>query len=175
MRIAVGSNNPVKIQAVSTVVLQAWPAATIHHLAVPSGVSDMPMSDRECIHGALTRASAARTALDADLGLGLEGGVQPVDGKLFLVGWVAAVDHLGRENYACAARLCLPARLSAAIQSGRELGPLLDELTGRQHTNHAEGAIGILTRKLMTRQRSFQVGVTYALAPWLTPEWYHDA
>jgi non-canonical (house-cleaning) NTP pyrophosphatase len=52
------------------------------------------------------------------------------------------------------------------------LGPLMDEITGRQDTNRAEGAIGILTQRVMTRQQSFETAVAYALAPWLNPELY---
>jgi non-canonical (house-cleaning) NTP pyrophosphatase len=48
----------------------------------------------------------------------------------------------------------------------------MDELTGRDMTKEAEGAIGILTQKLVTRQESFEAGVIYALTPWLNPELY---
>jgi inosine/xanthosine triphosphatase len=172
MEIAVGSENPVKIAAVRAVIAQIWPTAEVFGVAVPSGVRAMPMDDSECIAGARGRAMAALDLLNADLGLGLEGGVHQMDGRLFLTGWVVIVDRGGRESVASAARMPLPPAVGAAVAAGRELGPLMDELTGRERTNHAEGAIGILTHKLMTRQRSFEAGVAYALAPWLNPEWY---
>jgi inosine/xanthosine triphosphatase len=130
------------------------------------------MDDTECIAGARGRARTALSMTDGDLGLGLEGGVQSINGQLFLTGWVVIVDRRGRESMASAARVPLPPAVSQAVQSGRELGPVMDELTGREKTNHAEGAIGILTHQLMTRQRSFEAGIAYALAPWLNPEWY---
>jgi inosine/xanthosine triphosphatase len=130
------------------------------------------MDDAECISGARERARAALSKVDGDLGFGLEGGVQSFNGRLFLTGWVVIVDLHGRESLASAARVPLPPAVSRAVQIGRELGPVMDELTGREKTNHAEGAIGILTQKLMTRQRSFEAGIAYALAPWLNPEWY---
>ncbi|MCK4832695.1 MAG: inosine/xanthosine triphosphatase [Anaerolineales bacterium] len=172
MIIAVGSENPVKLAAVRTTIARIWPAAEVRGIAVPSGVSAMPMNDAECIAGARGRARAAVAALDANMGLGLEGGVQPADGQLFLTGWVVAVDRSGREGVGSAARLPLPPAVGAAVLAGRELGPLMDELTGRELTNHAEGAIGILTHQLMTRQLSFEAGVAYALVPWLNPELY---
>ena len=175
MRIAVGSQNPVKIAAVRTIVAKIWPAAEAHGVAVPSGVSAMPMNDAECIAGARGRATAALNALDADLGLGLEGGVHSINGQLFLTGWVMAVDRAGRESIGSAARMPLPPAVSAQVLSGRELGLVMDELTGRERTNHAEGAIGILTHQLMTRQRSFEAAVAYALVPWLNPvDWGLD-
>jgi inosine/xanthosine triphosphatase len=171
-RIAVGSRNPVKIKAVSSVVARVWPEAEVVGVKVSSRVRAMPMSEAECIAGARERAAAARELLDADLGLGLEGGVQPLDGHLFLMGWVAVVDRCGRETLGSGARIPLPPRVAAAVEAGQELGPVMDRLTGREKTNRAEGAVGILTRGLVTRQHSFEVSVAYALAPWLNPEWY---
>jgi inosine/xanthosine triphosphatase len=170
--IAVGSGNPVKIRAVSRVIARVWPEAEVVGVQVSSGVRAMPMNEAECIAGATERARAARELLDADLGLGLEGGVQAADGRLYLSGWVAAVDRRGRESLASGARIPLPPQVAAAVQAGEELGPVMDRLTGREKTKHAEGAVGILTRGLVTRQGSFEAGVAYALVPWLNPEWY---
>lgn len=174
MLIAVGSENPVKIAAVRAVTLRVWPQAEVQGVAVPSGISPMPQNDAECIAGARGRARAALQALDAHLALGLEGGVQALEGEILLTGWVAALDLHGREGLGSGARLLLPSVVTRRLRAGRELGPLMDELTGRERTNHAEGAIGILTCNLMTRQRSFEAGVAYALAPWLNPVWYAD-
>ena len=172
IKIAVGSTNPVKIAAVHTIVAQVWPEAEVCGVQAPSGVGAKPMDDTECIAGARGRATTALAMIDADLGLGLEGGVQQMNGQLFLTGWVVIVDRHGRESLASAARVPLPPAVSHAVQAGRELGQVMDALTGREKTNHAEGAIGILTHKLMTRQRSFEAGIAYALTPWLNPEWY---
>ncbi|MEO7963075.1 MAG: DUF84 family protein, partial [Gemmatimonadaceae bacterium] len=49
--------------------------ALVQHVAVPSGVPDQPWGDDETIRGARNRTVAARVALDADLGVGIEGGV----------------------------------------------------------------------------------------------------
>lgn len=74
MKIAVGSTNPTKLNAVRTVVEQVWPAAELLPVAVPTGVSAMPMSDAECIAGARNRAKEARELTGATFGVGLEGG-----------------------------------------------------------------------------------------------------
>ncbi len=172
MKVAVGTQNPVKIAAVRAIVARTWPTAEVQGVAVDSGVSAMPLSDDECIAGAHSRAASAMATLDADLGLGLEGGVHPINGQLYLTGWVVAVDRHGRQGIGSSVRMPLPPAVSAAVSAGEELGPLMDELTGREQTNHEEGAIGILTCMLMTRQRSFEAGVAYALVPWLNPKWY---
>jgi inosine/xanthosine triphosphatase len=172
MKIAVGSGNPVKISAVEAIIARVWPMADVESIPVASGVNPMPMDDDECISGAMARALASRAAVDADLGVGLEGGVHWAGQRLFLTGWVAVVDRNGRNSFASASRLPLPEPIAAAVRAGRELGPLMDEVTGRQDTRLAEGAIGILTHGLMTRQASFEAAVAYALAPWLSPELY---
>jgi inosine/xanthosine triphosphatase len=172
MKIAVGSRNPVKIDAVRATIGRVWPSAQVEAIAVRSGVSSMPLSDDECILGALTRAVEGQAAMDADLGIGLEGGVQPTRYGDFLIGWVAVVDDGGRQSLASATRIQLPEELAKVVRTGRELGLVMDELTGRHGTKQAEGAVGILTRNLITRQESFETAIAYALAPWLNPELY---
>lgn len=72
-RVAVGTKNPAKIDAVESKVQIQWPDSEIIPVSVPSGVSEMPMSDAECIQGAKNRASAALAEANADLAFGLEG------------------------------------------------------------------------------------------------------
>lgn len=170
--IAVGSRNPVKINAVAEIVAQRWPQATVTGVAVPSGVSPMPMSDHETLSGARNRAKAAREALNADLGFGLEGGVEPTADGLFLMGWVVVVDRLGREGIGGAAKLPLPTHIARRVLAGEELGPVMDDVLDDHNIKQKGGAVGALTDGLILRQDTFKVGVAYALAPFLVPELY---
>ena len=74
-RIAVGSTNPVKVGAVRAVMERLGGAGDVSGVSVPSGVPDQPWGDEQTIRGALARARAAREVSDADLGVGIEGGV----------------------------------------------------------------------------------------------------
>ena len=47
MKVAVGSTNPVKITAVSQIFRRVWPDAEVMSVSVPSGVTEMPMTDEE--------------------------------------------------------------------------------------------------------------------------------
>ena len=90
MRILVGSNNPVKINAVQRAFSKFWDVE-ISNMEVDSGVSDMPMSDEESIKGALNRAMNAMQP-NIDFSVGLEGGLiaqLPVQG-----GVPRVMDHL---------------------------------------------------------------------------------
>ena len=64
----------------------------------------------------------------------------------------------------------LPPDVARAIRDGEELGHAMDALTGGRDTKRGVGAVGILTAGLIDRQRAYEMLVTYALAPWLTPE-----
>ena len=97
--IAVGSKNPVKVGAVQAVLARIAPEASVEGVAVPSGVSYQPWGDEETIRGALARAHAARVALGADWGVGIEGGVIDDGGtRVRTCAWAAIVGRDGREG-----------------------------------------------------------------------------
>lgn len=170
--IAVGSLNPVKIGAVSDAVSRCWPAAQITGVDVDTGVSPMPLSDAECIAGARNRAHAARRALDADYGVGLEGGVNPEAIGLMLLGWVVICHRDGREGIACTAKIPLPPAIAARVRAGAELGPLMDALLQVEEVRKQGGASGALTAGLVPRRAKFAQAVAYALSPFVAPEFY---
>ncbi len=171
-RIAVGSRNPVKIRAVQAVVRQIWPAAEVVGVSVPSGVDVQPRTEAQTRLGALNRARAARLAVDADLGVGLEGGVEELRGRLYLVNSVVAVDRDGQQGEGGGVRMELPPAFRASLDAGRELGDLIDAASGQLNTKQKDGAIGLLTAGLADRQQSFEQALTYALVRWLAPSLY---
>jgi inosine/xanthosine triphosphatase len=167
--IAVGSTNPVKIGAVRAVLGPLAAAARIDAIAVPSTVADQPFGDDETIRGALARASAARDALGADIGVGIEGGVveQP-DGRMRTCAWAAIIDAAGRSGVGGSLAMPLPARVAAMIRDGVELGHAMDRLVDGHNTKQGRGAVGILTAGLVDRQGAYEVLLRYALAPFVT-------
>ena len=175
MKIAVGSTNPTKLKAVRAAVRRVWPQAEIVGVNVPSGVSAMPLSDPECLAGARRRAHAARVALAAEVGVGLEGGVNEEPAGLMLAGWVVVAHEDGREGVACTAKLPLPPRIAARIRAGEELGPVMDEVLNAANTRQHGGAIGALTGGLVPRDQAFAMAVIYALAPFVAAHLYQPA
>ena len=171
--IAVGSTNPVKLAAVRAVLGALAPSATIASVAVASTVPDQPFGDDETIRGALARASAAREALSADLGVGLEGGVvEEGDGSMRTCAWAAIVDAHGRSGVGGSLAMTLPPDVASMIRDGVELGVAMDRLVGAHNTKHGRGAVGILTAGIVDRQRAYEVLVAYALAPFIAAEHY---
>lgn len=168
--VAVGSKNPVKVGAVREVIARIWPNARVDAVSVPSGVSDQPLGDDETIRGALARASTAREVFGAELGVGIEGGVvEEADGSMRTCAWAAVVGADGAQGVGGSLAMPLPDSVAAMIREGTELGHAMDRLISEHNTKQGQGAVGILTAGLVDRQRAYEVLVTYALAPFLTP------
>ena len=174
--IAVGSTNPVKVAAARAVLESLVSEVRVEGVAVASQVADQPFGDEETIRGAITRARAALEALAADLGVGIEGGVvKGADGSMRTCAWAAVVSSDGRTGVGGSLAIPLPTAVANSIREGLELGHAMDRLIGERNTKHGKGAVGILTAGLVDRQRAYEVLVTYALAPFLTPDLYREA
>lgn len=169
--VAVGSANPVKVRAVREVLRFIAPEAAIAGIEVSSGVAEQPWGDEETIRGARTRATAAREALSAELGVGIEGGVvQLADGTLRTCAWAVVVDADGREGIGGSLAMALPERVAVLVRAGMELGDAMDAVTGKVDVKRMAGAVGILTSGLVDRQEAYEVIVAYALAPFVSRE-----
>lgn len=171
-KVAVGSGNPVKLAAVRAVLGGAAADAVFESVAVPSGVADQPFGDEETIRGARNRAIAALTAIDADMGVGLEGGVVDGPAGMRSCAWCVVVHRDGREGVGGSLAIPLPDPVAEMIREGEELGHAMDRLVSTRGTKYGKGAVGILTAGRIDRQGAYEVLVTYALSPFLTPELY---
>lgn len=170
MRVAVGSDNPVKRRAVERALPgRGVPEATTAELvAVDSGVSEQPRGRAETLTGARNRA---RNALDAgafDLGVGLEGGVATVeeDASLFLVMWAAATDG-DRWGEAAGPSYRLPERVADRVRAGEELGPVMDDVLGEENVGERGGAAAALTGDRVDRATALSTAVAGALGPFV--------
>src|SRR5215831_314554 len=171
--IAVGSTNPVKIEAVRAVLGPLSPHATISGIAVASTVPDQPVGDDETIRGALARAEAALAATGASFGVGIEGGVvNERDGGMRTCAWAAIVDAHGRAGIGGSLAMSLPPRVAEMIRGGMELGQAMDALVGAHDTKRGAGAVGILTGGMIDRQRAYMMLVTYAAARFLSGQYF---
>ena len=170
--VAVGSTNPVKIGAARAVIARVAPAARVEGISVPSTVRDQPWGDEETIRGARSRASAARLALDADLGMGIEGGVVEDEDGLRTCAWAVVVAEGDREGRGGSLAMPLPPVVAELVRGGLELGHAMDRVAGTQNVKQAQGAVGLLTMGLIDRQRAYEALITYALAPFLVPEYW---
>lgn len=172
MKIAVGSLNPVKIAAARTVLSRLYPDAAVEGIEVDPGVPEMPLTEEEAIAGARQRARLAKESLSADLGIGFEGGAASFEGELMTAGWAAVFDGK-RYGLGGGGHLPLPAEVARMIREEKlELGTAIDRLIGGENTKQKAGAIGVLTRGLSSRRQAYESILIYALAPFISPQWY---
>jgi inosine/xanthosine triphosphatase len=170
--VAVGSTNPVKVGAARAVIARVAPAARVEGVQVSSTVRDQPWGDDETIRGARSRAEAARRTLGADLGIGIEGGVVEDERGLRTCAWAAVVGPAGQEGTGGSLAVSLPPAVAELVRTGLELGDAMDRVAGTHDVKRGQGAVGLLTAGLIDRQRAYETLITYALAPFLVPEYW---
>jgi inosine/xanthosine triphosphatase len=149
MQISAGSKNPAKWQAVSEVFKEYEVIA----MDTPSLVSGQPFSDAETREGAVNRAFAGMGA--NRIGIGLEGGVMYSGRQLYLCNWGALVTPDKQIYTASGARIALPKTVTVQLESGAELGLVMEAYTDNRDVRKKEGAIGIFTNGRISRKDMF--------------------
>ncbi len=174
MLIAIGSLNPVKIQAAEQVLQPLFPHAELRPVEAPSGIPDQPWGETETRTGAINRARAARAACDADMAVGFEGGLIRTELGLMTCAWCAVATADGRLGVGGGSHMLLPPALESLLAEGQELGAAMDSLTGQRNTKHHLGAIGILTGGLEDRSSAYAHLLRLALAPFRSPDLFEE-
>ncbi len=171
-QIAVGTTNPVKINAVTSGFKRVWPKTVWNctGIEVNSGVSDQPLSDEETINGAINRAKAAISKLDAEYGVGLEGGVHKINGQWFDCGWIAVIDQKGAIGLGSTARIIVPEVMVEYLMRGKELGDVIDLFFNQKNSKQNQGHFGLMTKNTITRTSGYSDGVVMALARFINPQ-----
>ena len=174
MIVNVGSLNRVKCEAVEEVCRALFGDVTVRQHRIDSGVSHTPSTDQEILRGATSRAAGAFHASPADLGIGLEGGIDPGPYGPLLKGWVAVYD--GADMFtASTPAMPFPRHLFERVKEGRELADVMDEASGKKDVRSNEGAFGILTANRITRMQSFKLALYCPLAPIINKGIYNVA
>ena len=188
MIIAVGSARPVKMNAVSAALasfgsfLSADTEFQVEGVDVPSGVRHTPLTREDTMAGARQRVEALRNvARDKNAPweyfVGLEGGLDVVREGLsqwvFLENWAYAADRSGRGFFGQSGAILLPTPIvESVVNQGVELSEAIDSFAGSHGIRDAQGAWGILTQNLITRQEAFRVAVINAFAPFFNSTVY---
>ena len=185
--IALGSDRAAKIMAVRASVARVaavdpdWANVNVVARRVETNVPVMPLTDWQLMQGAQERALAVRESLksrrlEADIYVGLEGGFHSVsiegEWHTFLRGWAYATDG-ERGAFGAAPSITVPPHIVKSVVEGRrELGTVIDEVTGGRDIRSKQGAWGVLSRDLVTRSLSFELALIAAFAPFYNPKMY---
>jgi inosine/xanthosine triphosphatase len=182
MTIAVGSMRRPKLEAVREAMARLGPALQIDDaveivgVEVPSGVGHTPLSREETMAGARQRArELVEMARQKGEGwryfVGLEGGLDVVVSSgsrlVFLQNWAYVSD--GQTGaYGQSGGVLLPEALARrVVDEGAELAGAIDAFAGEHGIRDGQGAWGILTAGIITRQDAFRVAVLNAFAPFI--------
>jgi inosine/xanthosine triphosphatase len=186
--VAVGSTRRPKLNAVWEALSVFGPSLDpnaqfeVVGVEVPSGVNHTPLTRAEIMAGAQQRAEAlAQMARERNEDwryfVGLEGGLDVIEQNgrrlVFLENWAYVADTAGRSAYGQSGSISIPAPLAVEVlDRGAELAAAIDAYAGGHGIRDAQGAWGILTRNLITRQDAFRVAVINAFAPFFNAALY---
>lgn len=158
-----------------------WATVNVVARRVETSAPAMPLTDWQLMEGARERALAVRDSLrsrrlEADIYVGLEGGFHSIsiggEWHTFLRGWAYATDG-ERSAFGGAPSISVPAEIvKSVVQGRRELGVVIDEVTGGRDIKSKQGAWGVLSRDLVTRSMSFELALIAAFAPFYNPKFY---
>lgn len=177
MLILVGSKNPVKIESVKEAFDKYFPDVTVRGVEVSSGVPDQPVND-DTFNGAKNRADALYKInetdnLNAQYFVGIEGGIINICDKWFSMGCICIISDQGKVGFGTSSHFSLPKKIIDKLLSGIELGHVIDSLTDQHNSKQKSGAIGFLTKEVITRKDLYTQGIITALIPFINAELFN--
>ena len=174
-KVIVGSSNPVKLEATKEAFQQSFPdfEFVFNTLSAPSGVSDQPMNQAETKQGATNRAQVCKSEYpDADFYVGLEGGLERIDGEYRAFAWMCVLDKGNLKGFGRTGTFLLPSKVSRLIDDGEELGNASDKVFNETNSKQKGGTVGILTNGSITRKDFYRDAMIFALIPFVKSELY---
>lgn len=168
MIIAVGSTNKVKIEATKRAFSKFYKNVEVIGVNVDSGVPTQPINE-QVFYGSLNRAkNALMLVQNADFGVGIEGGVIKLFDKYYCMGFVVILSRTGEMSTGFSGWFECPSKILPRLLSGEELGLIMDDISGRKNVKYEEGAIGILTKGVISRTDLYEHGIIMALTKFIT-------
>jgi len=174
-KVIVASTNPVKINTTECGFEKMFPESKFDVTGVSSEseVSNQPMSEEETLRGATNRAENAKKKVpDADYWVGIEGGLEEMNGGMEAFAWIVIKSKNALEGRGRTGSFFLPNRVVELIKDGKELGEADDIIFGKTNSKQSNGAVGILTGDILTRTSYYEPAVILALIPFKNPELY---
>ncbi len=168
IKVLIGSKNPTKVNAVSSAFKKAFPGLLFSFIKTnaPSNVSDQPIGDAETKKGCKNRLKYIHKKEVADFYVSIEGGVSFEKKNLFAFAWVF-IKSKGLLSKSKTSMFLLPKEIKDLIEQGEELGEADDVVFNRKDSKKKDGAVGILTKGLITRKSYYEEAVVLALIPFV--------
>lgn len=192
MIIGIGSKNKAKVFACKKAFndlnqkFDFFNKNVINYLATETQTSipEMPLNRNDLKKGALERALFVYKKYEnennpIDFAVGMEGGTfrenENTSDKTETYLQSLVYIYNGKTGYyGTSPTIPLPMSIAHALYNeNRELADIMDEFSGQEDVRSNQGAFGILTRNLITRDDSFYLAVINAMVPFLNKKYYH--
>ena len=160
--IAVGSLNPVKIEAVRSVMERIYGQVRIFATDAKSGVPEQPFGEQTPI-GAKNRAKEAING--HTLSVGIEAGVFEMFDTLYDIQYCAILDRDGRYTIGTGSGFRYPDAVVKLVRKGMTVGEAMKTVYKENNAGKTMGAIGILSKGLLDRKSLTEQSILAAMLP----------
>jgi inosine/xanthosine triphosphatase len=169
LRVAVGTLNPIKVEAVRSVLSKMFVQVEVMAVEVDSGVGKEPF-EGDVLKGAMNRAR--RCLGRNDIGIGIEAGVYLEDDGLYDIQQCAVLDKMGWITHGHGLGFHYPPSIERMIRQGKSVGEACDQLFHLEKNGHKGGAIGLLTDGMLKRKELTEQSVLAAMVPRIRADLY---
>ncbi len=114
---------------------------------VSSEVTEQPLDKETTVRGSLNRAREALKRQEGNLAIGMEGGLELIDGLYHLTCAVTILDKSGKEKTILSSPIPLPEVVSNKVKNGKAFGAAIREYAKNNNSD--------LVQELITRRKSF--------------------
>jgi len=173
MKVAVGSPNPLKADAVREAFSLFFGEVEVVSVDVASEVRPFPVGDTEIMAGAANRAKGAKANCpECEYAVGIEGGVVEFEGRWFDRNY-AVVLRDGRMGVGCSAGYEIDESILRQVSPANEDSKkVIDRIMGEENVFNGVGVIGVMTQRRLTRKDIMREAVACALTRFTAPELY---
>ena len=173
MKVAVGSRNPVKVKATKNVLDQIYGEVEVVSIDIDSGVPDQPFGIDQTIEGAINRAKNAYSD-EFDISVGIESGLMETPNSLtgyIDLQWCAVFDG-DKITLGVSSGFEYPSSVIEEVLNGKEVGDVMDEVTGVTNLGQKTGAVSYLSKGMLDRTENTEQCVLTAMIPRINEKLY---
>ncbi len=170
MKVVVGSTNPVKIKATKNVFKKFFKNVEVFGVNVKS--KKQPIGMKETIEGAISRAEQALKF--GDVGVGIEAGLVeiPYTKTGYFDIQFCAIKDKDLLTLGCGMGFEYPKVVIEEVLKGKEVGEVMEKISGIKEIGKKMGAIGFLSKGLIDRVSLTEQAVLSALLPRINKNLY---
>ena len=173
MKVAVGSRNPVKVNATKNILDKIYGEIEVVSIDADSEVPDQPFGIDQTIEGAINRAKNAYSD-EFDISIGIESGLMETPNSLtgyIDLQWCAVFDG-NKITLGVSSGFEYPSSVIEEVLNGKEVGDVMDKVTGVTNLGQKKGAVSHLSKGMLDRTENTEQCVLTAMIPRMNEKLY---